>query len=1608
MQKTSRGWLVVAAFSLLGMPSWVAAQKPCSDGNAFDGDCCSSASIQEEHRWGDPLLTIPCLNGADNVCEDGVDNDGDGLYDSEDPECSTLFALQEYAVLGIDANAPLGVRTGSNVKVLHGSLPPTTSPTFPVSGATCSGLCSCADLTGPFGTPPSPPTLQSYPIPDCQAAGLVCDTDADCAPLQFPKGVSTAAVCGGNMHLKREGIYEGFVAVLGNTRFARGYLGPRNLVNLGSFFVSDGGTERLDGEPPWVGHGLCTDLLSSCTSDADCIYPNVCEGRFQLNDASNPFVDRSGSHPLWDDCQAAITTDLIDVANKVKNRLPSTTLPPGPGILANGSIKLRAIDPPLTLNFPSGTTILDIPSIKIAKGAQLILNGQPDSTVVIKINRSLSIGGAVGVTLSGGLTANNVLWSLEDTAGSIQLKRDTIFAGTILTAERKKILLGSQINVAGALLGRRVDIRDSSVVNHYPFTPLLPTDLELTKTGSPDPVVAGEPLTYTLTVSNNGFSTAPGVVVTDILPPSVTFSGYTASQGECQEDPIGTIKCFVGTLGEQGSITPPDSATITLTVDTDPSFRGTLNNTASAVANVEELNPADNTGIEVVTGIGVSDLEITKTDNDPVIAGQSGSLTYTLTITNHGPSDAIEGGGVTVVDSLPAGVSLLSAVHTPANGASGSCVPSGNTVVCSLGSMAAGETDTITLVVTPDCDVRGVIANTCSVSTGGETDPVPANNLALEETMVSGEADLSSSKLGSPNPVIAGHDVTYTVTVNNAGPSSATNVVVTDELPFGTTFKAAGSSASCSASGQTVTCDIPSVTCGGSTDVTIVATVDSSVTQGTNLSNNITSLLRDESDVNSGNDASFADVAVNRRAELSITKTDLQATAVPGTQVAYTITVTNNGPSDSTGAQVVDSFPAILSGVQWNCEGTGGAFCTAAGTNDINDPVSIPAGESVTYIVTADIDPAATGLLVNTATVDSEPGTLAELNSANNTSTDTDTLTPQADLSITKLDNPDPVTVGATLQYTLTVQNNGPSNAPNSVVTDSFPTEFTGATWTCSASGGAVCPNAMGSGSINETIASFPTGGQVVYAVSGGTTKPAVGSNVNNTASVAVPMGVTDLIPGNNSSTISTQFYTPTFTPTNTPTHTPTSTPTPTHVAENVIYVSSTLGSSGGDGSREFPVNTIQAGVNLASGSSIPDVCVSVGAYNETVTLANGIVITGDFSADGNWTPNAAGASVLNGPAGGALVANNITDTPTQVRNMTIISANASGGGASSYAVKLTASLVTLTNNVITAGNGAAGTTGGNGTNGGGGTAATAAPGNGCENSTTLCASCGRPAGGAGSGATNCTAVGGNSGAGGNGGNAGACSEASPLTSGSGLVGGTSSTGTAGGPAVGGVGCKVVANNGNTGSAGATGGNGAAGASFGASGLNYTPANGGTAGNGGNGGGGGGASGGGGGDSSCDTYGGGGGGGGSGGCGGTASTFGSGGGGSFPVWINGGSVTMSSNTITRGTGGNGGNGGATRGTGGAGGGGRAGGGIVSGDDARVGGTGGTGGVGGAGGFGGGGGGGPTVGIVCSGAATTSCSANTHLGGTPGTGGTSGGNPGTTGANTNSNGCGGGC
>ncbi|MEX1309083.1 MAG: S8 family serine peptidase, partial [Candidatus Sulfomarinibacteraceae bacterium] len=253
-------------------------------------------------------------------------------------------------------------------------------------------------------------------------------------------------------------------------------------------------------------------------------------------------------------------------------------------------------------------------------------------------------------------------------------------------------------------------------------------------------------------------------------------------------------------------------------------------------------------------------------------------------------------------------------------------------------------------------------------------------------------------------------------------------------------------------------------------------------------------------------------------ADLAVTKTDGQASAVPGSGTGYTIVVSNGGPGEALGAAVADTFPAALTGATWTCVGSGGATCTAAGSGDLADTVDLPFGSSVTYSVTATIDPGATGAVINTATV-TPPSGVPDPNPGNNSATDTTTLTPEVDLQITKTDGLTSAASGDPVTYTVTAVNPGPSDAPGALVTDTFPAEVIGLTWTCAASGGAACAPS-GAGDISETV-DLPAGGSVVYTATGSFANSAAGT-VANTATVTAPPGVTELDFSNNLATDTT------------------------------------------------------------------------------------------------------------------------------------------------------------------------------------------------------------------------------------------------------------------------------------------------------------------------------------------------------------------------------------------------------------------------------------------------------------------------------------------------------
>jgi uncharacterized repeat protein (TIGR01451 family) len=215
------------------------------------------------------------------------------------------------------------------------------------------------------------------------------------------------------------------------------------------------------------------------------------------------------------------------------------------------------------------------------------------------------------------------------------------------------------------------------------------------------------------------------------------------------------------------------------------------------------------------------------------------------------------------------------------------------------------------------------------------------------------------------------------------------------------------------------------------------------VTLGTALTSTATCLTADAcSSAPNGSTSEFSGIVpVKVQADLAISKTDLATTAIPGSAITYTITASNPASVAINGVTVTDSFPATLTGINWTCLATGtGSSCPASGSGNLSSvSVNLGATGNVAFTVNATINPTATGTLDNTASL-SVPASVFDPVSTNNSALDSDTLTPRADLSLTKtVDNALPV-LGSNVTFTLRVTNGGPSVTNGVVVKDLLPT----------------------------------------------------------------------------------------------------------------------------------------------------------------------------------------------------------------------------------------------------------------------------------------------------------------------------------------------------------------------------------------------------------------------------------------------------------------------------------------------------------------------------------------------------------------------------------------
>ncbi len=630
-------------------------------------------------------------------------------------------------------------------------------------------------------------------------------------------------------------------------------------------------------------------------------------------------------------------------------------------------------------------------------------------------------------------------------------------------------------------------------------------DLSITKTDGVTTATAGGSVTYTITASNAGPSNATGATVADTFPASLTctWTCTGAGGGTCTASGSGNIN-------DTASLPAGSSVTYTASCAISPSATGSLSNTATVSGGSPADFSAANNSATDTDGIGASaDLAITKTDG-VTTATAGGSVAYTITASNAGPSAAT---GATVADTFPA---ALTCTWTCVGAGGGTCTASGSGNINNTVNLPSGGSVTYTASCAISAAATGTLSNTATVTApAGVTDPTPGNNSATDSDTLAASADLAITKTDGVTTATPGGSVTYTISASNAGPSNATGATVADTFPASLTCTwtcvgAGGGTCTASGSGNiNNTVNLPS---GGSVTYTASCTVSAAAT-GT-LSNTATvTAPAGVTDPNPGNNSATDSDTLGASADLAITKTDGVTSATPGGSVTYTITASNAGPSNATGATVADTFPASLT-CTWTCAGAGGGTCTASGSGNLNDTANLPSGGSVTYTASCTISAAATGTLSNTATVTAPAGT-TDPNPGNNSATDADTLGASADLAITKTDGVTTATPGGSVTYTITASNSGPSNATGATVADTFPASLT-CTWTCVGAGGGTC-TASGSGNINGSV-NLPSGGSVNYTASCTISAVATGT-LSNTATVTAPAGVTDPTPGNNSAT---------------------------------------------------------------------------------------------------------------------------------------------------------------------------------------------------------------------------------------------------------------------------------------------------------------------------------------------------------------------------------------------------------------------------------------------------------------------------------------------------------
>jgi uncharacterized repeat protein (TIGR01451 family) len=652
-------------------------------------------------------------------------------------------------------------------------------------------------------------------------------------------------------------------------------------------------------------------------------------------------------------------------------------------------------------------------------------------------------------------------------------------------------------------------------------------DLLVTKS-APVSAAAGANITYDVTVFNNGPDGATNIILTDPLPEGLTFISETQNSGpafSCVTPAVGTggtITCTIAAL----ALDVTADFTIVANIPAAAPPGTTFTNIATVSSDTDPNEENDSSAAATTVPQPEADLSVSKLGPDS--AAVDADVVYSITLNNSGPSDAQS---VTLNDPLPAPMTFVSLNQTsgPAFSCSTPVVGASGTVTCTIGVFITGASATFTLTGhIPPGTAPGTVFNNSATATSPTFDPDTDNNTGLTGLTVT-NVDLAITKSG-PATATAGQPISWTITASSPGTGTAQNVTITDSLPPGTTFlslvQSSGPAATCSTppvgSNGTITCSLATFAPAASVTFTLNAVVNVSVPAGSVLSNTA-SIGNTNGDANAANNTSTSSASVIAFADLVLTKSGPPAVTA-GMTATYTITLTNNGPSDAAIVSLTDLVPANTTFASITQTGTPLFTCStpaAGGTGTVSCSSGVfPVAATVTFTLTLNVSPAAANgsSLTNTATATSAA---TDPTPGNNSASSTATVVTSADLSITKT-APAATTTGSNLTYLINITNSGPSDGAGVVLTDVIPpnTTFVSESQTGGPAFTCTNPAAGAAGTVSCTLGSLPNGASASFNLVVNVQTSAPAGPLSNTATVSA--ATTDPNPANNSATATT------------------------------------------------------------------------------------------------------------------------------------------------------------------------------------------------------------------------------------------------------------------------------------------------------------------------------------------------------------------------------------------------------------------------------------------------------------------------------------------------------